>query len=55
MTSRVSIHIKCNEEDKEKYLTLLYLIKAKSNKKLNNIDVIISSMEHFNNVLNEQK
>ena len=55
MTERASIHIKCTAEEKEKFLTLLYLIKAKEDKSLNNIDVINTSMENYNKILEERR
>lgn len=54
MTTRASIHIKCTHEEKEKYLTLLYLIKAKEDKSMKNIDVLLSSLETLNMFLEDE-
>lgn len=54
MSERASIHIKCNSEEKEQFLSLLYFLKAKDDKKLNNIDILLKSMKCYNESLNDK-
>lgn len=53
MSERASIHIKCNSEEKEQFLSLLYFLKAKDDKKLNNIDILLKSMKCYNESIND--